>query len=236
MFCFRHSIKFYYFWTMITKESDCKVPEDTSLKNHWNKAYRKNTTEKLGWYEESSKETIDLIEISGVSKDAKMLNVGIGSSILIDELVAKGYTNLIANDLSEKAINDIKNRLGEKSNKVDFIVDDLTNPSKLNRLSEVAIWNDRAVLHFFLKEEEQETYFKILKQVVKVGGFVIIAVFSLEGAEKCCGLPLQRYNVSMLEEKLGSSFTLVKSFNYIFTNPNGGEKPYIYTLFKREAA
>ncbi|MCF2873085.1 MULTISPECIES: class I SAM-dependent methyltransferase [unclassified Tenacibaculum] len=219
---------------MTTKESDCKVPEENTLKEHWNTAYTKNTTQKLGWYEESSKETIDLIKLSKAPKDAKILNVGVGSSMLIDELLADGYTNLIANDLSEKAIEDVKNRLGDKSSDINFIVDDLIKPSKLNQLSDIDIWNDRAVLHFFLKEEEKEVYFKLLKQLVKNNGFVIIAVFALDGAEKCCGLELQKYNAEMLQERLGEDFELIKKFNYTFTNPYGGERPYIYTLFQRK--
>lgn len=218
---------------MTTKESECTLPENL-LKEHWETAYKKNPTEKLGWFEESSKETIELLEKSGVVKDAKILNVGVGSSMLIDELVNKGYSQLIANDLSEKALNDIKNRLGENASKVTFIADDIINPTQLQGLEEVTVWNDRAVLHFFLKEEEQDAYFNLLKKVVKASGFVIIAVFALDGAEKCCGLPLQRYDTEMLQEKLGKDFELVETFNHTFINPYGGERPYVYTLFQRK--
>ena len=88
---------------MTTKESECNIPGEINYKEHWNAAYVKNPTEKLGWFEESSKETIELLKESNVPKDAKILNVGVGSSMLIDELVADGYSGLIANDLSEKA-------------------------------------------------------------------------------------------------------------------------------------
>lgn len=218
---------------MTTKENDCTIPESINYKDYWNAAYTKNTTEKLGWYEESSKETIELIKETKVEKDARILNVGAGSSLLIDELVQEGYSQLIANDLSEKALNDIKERLKEDASKVDFIVDDLVNPTALNDIDKVDVWNDRAVLHFFLKEEEQQAYFNLLKKLVKVGGYVIIAVFAKDGAEKCCGLNLQRYNTEMLQEKLGANFSLEKSFNHTFVNPYGGERPYVYSLFKR---
>ncbi len=217
---------------MTTKESACTFPQDI-LKNHWDVAYEEKPTEKLGWFETSSKETIKLIEKSGVFKDAKILNVGVGASVLIDELVNEGYSQLIANDLSEKALNDIKVRLGENKSKVTFITDDILHPKQLQKLPEIDVWNDRAVLHFFLKKEEQNAYFNLLKQLVKIKGFVIIAVFALNGAEKCCGLPLQRYNTDMLQEKLGDNFVLIDSFNYTFVNPNGGERPYVYTLFQR---
>lgn len=218
---------------MTTKESECNIPGEINYKKHWNAAYVKNPTEKLGWFEESSKETIQLLKESNVSKDATILNVGVGSSMLIDALVADGYSGLIANDLSENALTDVKNRLGESASKVNFIADNLVAPTQLQNLGEVDVWNDRAVLHFFLKEEEQNAYFNLLKKLVKVNGFVIIAVFALDGAEKCCGLQLQRYNTEMLQEKLGNDFVLVNSFNHTFVNPHGGERPYVYTLFQR---
>ena len=220
---------------MTTKESDCKILGKNNFQEHWNTAYTKNVTAKLGWFEESSTETLDLIKRTKLNKTAKILNVGVGSSMLIDELLIEGYTNLIANDLSEKALNNLKERLGEDSSKITFIADDLMKPEKLNKLKNVDLWNDRAVLHFFLKEEEQLAYFNLLKKVVNHNGFVIIAVFALNGAEKCCGLELQRYDAVMLEKKLGEDFKLIEEFNHTFVNPYGGERPYIYTLFQRKS-
>jgi hypothetical protein len=113
------------------------------------------------------------------------------------------------------------------------LVDDLTNPSELHQLNNIDLWIDRAVLHFFLKDEEQNAYFNLINNIVAKGGFVLIAVFALDGAEKCCGLDLKRYNVDMLQNSLGSDFKLIDTFNHTFINPFGGKRPYIYTLFKR---
>lgn len=220
---------------MTTKESDCKIPDENTLKIHWNTAYTKNMTEKLGWYEESSKETLNLIHKTGIDKNAKILNVGVGSSMLVDELLAKGYSNIIANDFSDRALSNLKARLGKEATKVRFIIDDLTNSIELKNLDNVAVWNDRAVLHFFLKKEEQDAYFNLVRKVVSPNGFVIIAVFALDGAEKCCGLELQRYNTDILQERLGDDFVLKEDFNHTFVNPYGGERPYVYTLFQRKS-
>ena len=219
---------------MTTNESDCKK-NIINYSEHWNNAYQKNPTEKLGWYEEKSTKTIELIKETNLPNTARILNVGVGSSTIIDDLLAKGYTNLIANDLSEKSLENLKNRLATESSKVEFILDDLTKSSKLKTIEQVDLWNDRAVLHFFLKEEEQQSYFSLINQLVKLNGFVLIAVFALDGAEKCCGLPLQRYNTKMIADKLGKDFSLQSSFNYTFINPYGGERPYVYTLFQRKS-
>lgn len=219
---------------MTTNESDCKK-NIINYSEHWNNAYQKNPTEKLGWYEEKSTKTIELIKETNLPNTARILNVGVGSSTIIDDLLAERYTNLIANDLSEKSLENLKNRLATESSKVEFILDDLTKSSKLKTIEQVDLWNDRAVLHFFLKEEEQHSYFSLINQLVKPNGFVLIAVFALDGAEKCCGLQLQRYNTKMIADKLGKDFSLQSSFNYTFINPYGGERPYVYTLFQRKS-
>jgi SAM-dependent methyltransferase len=219
---------------MAINESDCKVTEAAiDFKKHWNNAYLINKTENLGWYEEKSEQTLALINETKLPKNATILNVGSGSSILIDDLLEEGFSNIIANDLSDESLKSLKHRFGENE-KVKFIVDNLLNPSKLNELKNIDLWNDRAVLHFFLKEEEITAYFNLLKKVLKPNGFVIIAVFSKNGAEKCCGLPLKRYDLEMLEYELGTDFEHKKSFNYTFVNPFGSEKPYIYALFQRK--
>ena len=158
--------------------------------------------------------------------------LGAGSTTLIDSLLANGYTNLIANDISSKALHKIKDRIGEKQTAVKWIVDDIVNPTELAKIPSVALWNDRAVLHFFIEEKDQDAYFELLHQKVSKDGYVIIAVFNLEGAQKCSGLPVKRYSVNMLQEKLGSSYILKDSFNYIYTMPNGEDRNYVYTLFQ----
>jgi SAM-dependent methyltransferase len=208
---------------------------DTSigLKEHWNATYLKNSTEQLGWYEEKSAQTLELIKETNLPKEARILNVGAGSSILIDHLIAEGYAHIIANDLAENSLQSLKDRVGAYP-AVQFLADDLLNPTTLNSLNNIDLWNDRAVLHFFLKEEEVTSYFNLLKHVLSPNGYVIIAVFAKEGAEKCCGLPLKRYDTAMLQKELGEDFELKKSFRFTFINPYGGERPYVYTLFQRK--
>jgi len=207
---------------------------DNSLQNHWNTAYTLKETSKLGWFEETSKPTLSIIQKCELDKNSRLLNVGAGASILIDELVDLGYTNVIASDLSKESLKNLQDRMASKKEAVDWIVDDLTNPKVLSEIEPVDFWNDRAVLHFFTEKKDQDTYFNLLKKLVKSSGYVIISVFNTEGATKCCGLPVKRYDKDMLTEKLGSEFKLIDSFNYIYTNPYGDPRPYVYTLFQKK--
>lgn len=202
-------------------------------KNHWNKTYTRVETQKLGWYEENPKPSLDLISECSLPQNARILNVGAGSTSLVDELLIMKFSNLIANDISEEALQKLQNRIGNDAKKVEWIVDDIINPSHLDKIEQVDLWIDRAVLHFFNDAKEQEKYFELVDKLVKQNGFVIIAVFNLNGAEKCSGLPVYRYDLDSLKVKLGERFQLKKHFDYTYTMPAGGAREYVYTLFER---
>lgn len=206
---------------------------EIDYKSHWEKVYQRTTFDQLGWFENEAKPSLDLIKECNIDKNAKIFNAGVGASTLIDDLLKLGYENLIVNDLSEPALNILKNRLKtEDRSKVQFMVDDLINPTDLLKISDVAIWHDRAVLHFFTDEKDQKKYFDLLKSVLKPNGFVIIAVFNLEGALKCSGLDVFQYDANMLQERLGNEFKLIEEFNYIYVMPSGDLRNYVYTLFQ----
>ncbi len=205
----------------------------TDLKKHWDSAYSNNEVTKLGWYEESPEPSLQLIQECDIPKDARILNVGVGASTLIDEILKLGYTNVIASDISSAALGKLQTRLGSKKNEIQWIEDDLTNPSKLSKIEAIDLWHDRAVLHFFTEEKDQNAYFSLLKKLVKLNGFVLISTFNTDGALKCSGLNVHRYNKEMLVDKLGGDFKLIDHFNYTYTMPSGDTRPYIYTIFKR---
>ena len=201
---------------------------------HWNNAYRKTPTENLGWYERDPLPSLELIAECNLGKDARIFNAGAGSSTLINKLLKQGYTQLIVNDIASASLGELRRDL-EIPNDADvqFIVDDLTNPSELQGLKKVDLWHDRAVLHFFTEKQRQERYFELINRCVKVGGFVILAEFNLEGAKKCCGLDVVNYNSEMLQERLGKNFELIKEFNYTYIQPSGNKRSYVYTLFQK---
>lgn len=200
---------------------------------HWDAAFTNNPTDRLGWYEKIPGPSLDLIKKCNLQKSDRILNVGAGATTLVDELLWQGYKNIIASDVSPMALEKLKSRLGNLGEKVQWIIDDLTAPKKLKQIEAVDLWHDRAVLHFFTEEPDQDTYFELLKSLVSPKGFVIIAVFNLNGATKCSGLPVFRYNENMLKSKLGSGFNLVEAFDYSYTMPSGDKREYIYTLFQK---
>jgi SAM-dependent methyltransferase len=204
------------------------------FKNHWDNVYSKNDLNKLGWYEENPQPSLDLINSCNLNKDAAILDVGSGATTLIKNLIHNSYSNIFALDISRVALDRAKHLLSpEDAEKVKWIVDDVTNPEYLNQQGSIDLWHDRTVLHFLIEENQQKGYLETLKKVVRKEGFVIIAVFSLEGAKKCSGLDVKNYDHKMIEEYLGKEFKLLKHFPYLYQMPSGDIRPYIYTLFQR---
>jgi len=207
------------------------------MKEHWDKVYKRTAHNNLGWYEDYPEPSIELIDDCELTQDSRLLVVGAGASKLIDELLSKGYTNIFANDLSIKALESNNGRMGPLlSKQVKWIVDDLTKPIELNDMDPIDLWHDRAVLHFFNDPDDQDSYFSLLRKLLRIGGHAIIASFNLNGAEKCSGLPVHRYNAEILTERIGPDFELIKSFEYVHSMPGGDSRDYIYTLFRRTTA
>ncbi|MCZ7355348.1 MAG: class I SAM-dependent methyltransferase [Candidatus Methanoperedens sp.] len=207
---------------------------NSSSKEHWNEIYTWLETEELGWYEKTPAPSIKLLSKCRISKDESILDVGAGASTFIDHLINQGFKNIIAADISEIALNKLKERLGkEKASMVRWIVDDITQPIHIQDLRDIAVWHDRAVLHFLLEENQQHMYLSTLKKVIKKGGYVIIAAFSLKGAKKCSGLDVKNYDQNMLAKFLGEDFSLIEYFDYTCYMPSGEPRPYIYALFQK---
>lgn len=108
----------------------------------------------------------------------------------------------------------------DKASLIRWIVDDITHPIYIQTLQDVALWHDKALLHFLLEESQQHMYFSKLKNVIKKGGYVIIVAFSLKGAKKCSGLNVKNYDQNLLSQFLGEEFTLLTYFDYTHHMPS----------------
>jgi EEF1A lysine methyltransferase 2 len=199
-------------------------------KLHWDEVYDMKKSEELGWFQEIPQPDLDLINELNLPKNARIAIAGVGSSTLIDYLSDLGYENLILIDISEKAIQQISNRLQHKD--YEIIIDDLTEPDKLLNLKPVDLWIDRAVLHFFIETEKRKNYRELIKSKIKPMSYVLLAEFSTKGVSKCSGLDVRRYDENLYKEFLGNKFILQKSLEYTYKQPSGGLRPFIYAIFK----
>ncbi len=202
-----------------------------STESHWEGVYSGSDPTSVGWYQSEHEVTLDLIAQSGISSSAKIIDVGSGATTLLDQLISLGFQQITAVDISPAGLAHSQSRLGEK---VTWIIDDITKPLKVLSLGQFDLWHDRAVLHFFTSCAEVEGYANTLKSVLRRGGHAIIEIFPNEGAPKCSGLPLQRYDEKMLQALLGPQFHLLKCKKHTHVMPSGDKRPYISCLFKRQ--
>lgn len=205
------------------------------IKIHWDEVYSKVENSKLGWYEEIPAPSLELIKKCNLAKDSRILDIGSGTTTLLNCLAYEGFKDIIALDISKVALENAKKNTNTRFiNNFSWIIGDITDSQMSNIHPKVDLWHDRTVLHFLTEDKQQLGYLNNLKNLVKVGGFVIIAVFSLDGAKKCSGLDVKNYDHKMIADFLGDEFNLIDHFPYSYIQPLGAERPYIYTLFKRK--
>lgn len=205
-----------------------------NLKDHWNKKYATTPRAQLGWYEEKPHSSLGLIEKCGVPKHQPILDVGSGTSALISNLLDLGYQNIYGLDISNVALDEAKQLLSdEQAGQVHWVDGDITRLADKGDLPEVAIWHDRAVFHFLTDDRDRESYLSTICKVLMKGGFLIIATFSLDGAEFCSGLPVKRYSVDSLGEFFGKEFELLEGFDTIYQMPSGDTRPYTFCRFQK---
>ena len=210
------------------------MSENYDFKTHWETAYLNNSIEDLGWYEDDPVVSLDLINKCNLSRNSMIFHAGAGATKLIQKLKDDGYSNICVNDISKSSIDKLKSSISNIDG-LSFVVDDLTNSKELLNLDMIDLWHDRAVLHFFIQQSQQDAYFNLLRSKVKDGGYVIFSEFAIDGAKKCCGLNILNYSDEMFKERLGDNFYLLESFKHLYKHPsNGNTRKYIYSLFKRK--
>src|SRR5262245_39172948 len=161
-------------------------------KEHWEKVYRTKQPTEVSWYRPHLEISLELIEEAVSNHDAHIIDVGAGESTLIDDLLAVGYRNLYAMDLSATALDVAKARLASSANKVTWLYGDVLTFGFA--LHEFDVWHDRAVFHFLTEAGDRAAYVRQVARSVKPGGHVIVAAFGPEGPTQCSGLDVVRYD------------------------------------------
>ncbi len=188
-------------------------------KLHWEHVYQTKTADQVSWYRQHLDVSLDLIKTSVVDPAARIVDVGGGEATLVDDLVSAGYRGVDVLDLSETALQVARNRMGDASNSVGWLLGDVTTyPFEANVYD---LWHDRAVFHFLTEPAQREAYVKQVVKAVKTGGHVIVATFGPDGPQKCSGLDVVRYDPDSLHDQFGPRFHLIDHRIEEHTTPAG---------------
>ncbi len=203
-----------------------------STKQHWEKIYQaKDTVREVSWYQDNPKTSIDLILSTGVDKSASIIDIGGGDSKLVDKLLELDFKNIFVLDISTKALQKAKTRLGGKGKSIIYIEADILEFDTESRFD---IWHDRAAFHFLTKEEDIVRYIEIAGKFIKPSGYLIVATFSMNGPKKCSGLEITHYSTDSIKKTFRKDFSHIESFEEIHTTPFNTKQNFLFNLFKRK--
>ena len=134
-------------------------------------------------------------------------------------------------DIAAAAIERAKARLGDRADRVRWIVGDVL---MLEALPAVDLWHDRAVFHFLVEPQDQRRYVEQAAASVVPGGHLIVATFGPEGPERCSGLPVMRRDAASIEAAFAPAFRLIDSVSETHVTPWGKPQAFVYGLMQRE--
>lgn len=201
-------------------------------KDHWEKVYSTKATDAVSWFQPHAGYSLSLInDAAGVGRDAAVIDVGGGASILVDDLLANGFTNVTVLDLSAAALAAARSRLGVRASEVRWIEADITKADL--PASQYDVWHDRAVFHFLTSPEDRAAYVKAVFHSVRPGGHVIVATFAEDGPVQCSGLPVMRYCADELHAEFGDAFSLLNHRKEAHQTPSGTVQQFVYCYCRR---
>ena len=200
-------------------------------KAHWENVFATKQETEVSWYQQKPETSINFFVENDIPKNAKIIDIGGGDSYLIDNLLELGYTNLFLLDISENAIERIKNRLGAKSEKVTFIV---SNVLDFQTETSFDVWHDRASFHFLTNEKEIKIYNDLVANTVSENGFLFLGTFSENGPLKCSGLEITQYSEAKCEMIFGTNFEKLHCFTENHQTPFDTIQNFIFCLFKKK--
>ena len=203
-----------------------------NAKTHWEHIYESKAPTQVSWYQEHAQFSLQYIQNTGIRKTGHIIDVGGGTSTLVDDLIGDGFQHISVLDVSGAALRLTQQRLGAQANHVKWIEADITQADLPHQAYD--LWHDRAVFHFLTQAEDRQRYVEVVRHAVRTGGHVIVATFAPDGPERCSGLEVVRYSPGSLHSEFGDGFDVVDSTRETHQTPFGTEQKFIYCYCRKD--
>ena len=205
----------------------------TSLdrESHWENIYTTKALTEVSWYQPVPQTSLDAIQALNPSLDDAIIDIGGGDSFLVDHLLDLGFTNISVLDISSKAIDRAKERLGNKAGLVKWIVSDVTS---FKPTGTYKIWHDRAAFHFLTEPKDIVAYSNLVENSIESKGHFILGTFSTNGPTKCSGINIQQYSCASAKAVFQSHFDQIKCELFDHETPFDTTQNFIFSTFKRK--
>ena len=198
-------------------------------KEHWEKIYSNHKLTEVSWYEPIPETSLSIIKKFKLPKDASIIDIGGGDSLLVDYLLLLGYSNITVLDISQYAIDRAKERLGHKARSVNWVVSDVLNYKPAKSFD---LWHDRATFHFFTEEVDRQHYLGRAHESLSPNGYMVLSTFSTIGPDRCSGLSVQKYSENSLSNTFDAYFEKIRCITKMHTTPLHAVQNFIYCSFR----
>lgn len=195
--------------------------------DYWDGVYDTSGEDGVSWYQAEPAVTLELLEELGVGRDASIVDVGGGASVVVDHLLQTDFQDISVLDVSQVALSRTQARLGVHGDRVHWLHRDIFDWVPERRFE---LWHDRAVFHFLTEPEERNAYVRTLGLGLQPGGHAIIATFDVDGPSHCSGLPVVRYGAQQLAKVFAPDLDLVTSRRQEHLTPAGVVQPFTWVV------
>lgn len=204
----------------------------TERKAHWEQIYTTKQPHEVSWTQAVPETSLQFIRDAQLGQQAHIIDIGGGDSRLVDYLLDEGYEHITVLDISEQALERAKTRIGERAEKVQWIVSDIT---EFEPQMKYDFWHDRAAFHFLTTDVQIEQYLKIAMTALKENSYLTIGTFSDNGPKKCSGLEIKQYNEETLNAILTKGFEQVRCITEDHITPFNTIQNFLFCSFVRKA-
>lgn len=200
------------------------------MTTYWDRIWGEGIPEARSWFQGDPSPSLELVKAVAPPPAPGILDVGGGVSRLPDALLEAGYRRVGVLDISSRALEEARRRLGARADAVEWIEGDVT---EVRHADPWEVWHDRAVLHFLTDPADLAAYRARLLEGLSPRGSVILATFGPDGPERCSGLPCVRYDIATMTGFLGRPFELVEHLLHDHRTPDGKAQQFLYGVFRR---
>jgi ubiquinone/menaquinone biosynthesis C-methylase UbiE len=204
--------------------------ENFNRQDHWENIYQTKELKDVSWFQPNPETSLEFFKQFNVPKTAKVIDIGGGDSFLVDHLLNLGYQDISVLDISNAAIERAKNRIGERSKNVKWIVADASNFKPSEKYD---FWHDRAAFHFLTEENEISSYLETAQQNINPKGVLVIGTFSEQGPKKCSGIEIKQYSEKTMADRLKLFFDKIKCITVDHKTPFDTIQNLLFCSFRK---
>lgn len=195
-------------------------------RSRWDEIYE-TKGDRTSWFRPTLDRSLAIVDRLGLPPGGSAIDVGAGTSTLVEDLLTRGFADVTIADLSQVALDTVRERLGARASRVEFLAGDITTVKLPANAYD--LWHDRAVFHFLTDPDARRAYVRQVLHAVKPGGHIVVATFGPEGPEQCSGLPVVRYGAEDLHATFGTTdFDRLGHERDVHETPWGTEQEFVY--------